>query len=84
MSIAIELAAEAPVEKMIAEGGVNATTGVALAAGTFCMAATTLGFLMKSNEANKRFHYVAAAVTGIATMAYLLVPKWALRNIEIM
>jgi bacteriorhodopsin len=26
---------------------------------------------MKASEANKRFHYVAAAVTGIATMAYL-------------
>jgi len=44
---------------------------IALASGCVCMALSTLGFQMMAGKDSKRFHYVAMAVTGIATMAYL-------------
>jgi len=39
--------------------------------GTACMAGSTVAFQMMAHEETKRFNYVAMAVTGIATMAYL-------------
>merc|ERR1711879_774979 len=47
------------------------TITMGLAAGTFCMAGSTVAFQMMAQEETKRFNYVAMAVTGIATMAYL-------------
>merc|ERR1712036_114701 len=37
----------------------------------FCMFASTVAFMMMAKPETKRFNYVAMAVTGIATMAYL-------------
>merc|ERR1711976_1118817 len=50
---------------------IMSTITMGLAAGTFCMAGSTVAFQMMAQEETKRFNYVAMAVTGIATMAYL-------------
>jgi bacteriorhodopsin len=44
---------------------------MALGAGTVCMGGSTVAFQLMAQEETKRFNYVAMAVTGIATMAYL-------------
>jgi len=45
---------------------------MALGFGTACMAGSTVAYQMMAKEdETKRFNYVAMAVTGIATMAYL-------------
>lgn len=49
----------------------------ALYAACFCMALSTLAFQGMASEDTKRFNYVAIAVTGIATMAYLAMASGA-------
>jgi len=46
-------------------------TRYALLAATICMGASTVAFQIMAREETKRFNYVAMAVTGIATLAYL-------------
>jgi bacteriorhodopsin len=46
-------------------------TQLGLGFGTVCMGGSTIAFQMMAQEETKRFNYVAMAVTGIATMAYL-------------
>merc|ERR1719240_290717 len=50
---------------------------MALWVGFFCMAASTFMFQSMAKEDTKRFNYVAMAVTGIATMAYLAMASGA-------
>jgi bacteriorhodopsin len=50
---------------------------MALWAGFFCMAASTFMFQTMAKDDTKRFNYVAMAVTGIATMAYLAMASGA-------
>jgi len=50
---------------------ITMTEDMTLAAACFCMGASTVFFNMKAKPDTKRFNYVAMAVTGIATMAYL-------------
>merc|ERR1719456_701090 len=49
----------------------GAVGDMGLWAGFLCMGASTIMFQSMANEETKRFNYVAMAVTGIATMAYL-------------
>jgi bacteriorhodopsin len=58
------------VVSMVSDSQSGATDMVLLVA-CGCMAASTVAFWSKAKESTKRFNYVAMAVTGIATMAYL-------------
>jgi bacteriorhodopsin len=59
------------VSKVMGSDGNDATTDMVLLVACGCMAVSTLAFWGKAKESTKRFNYVAMAVTGIATMAYL-------------
>merc|ERR1719456_2127250 len=55
----------------------GAVGDMGLWAGFLCMGASTIMFQSMANEETKRFNYVAMAVTGIATMAYLAMASGA-------
>merc|ERR1719316_1499114 len=59
-------------DQVLAQGHPAESMGqMGLWVGFFCMAASTFMFQTMAKEETKRFNYVAMAVTGIATMAYL-------------
>merc|ERR1719502_878559 len=59
------------------EAAPMSTGSMGLWAGFICMAASTFMFQVMAKEETKRFNYVAMAVTGIATMAYLAMASGA-------